>query len=309
MKVLYIGAGGTGINWGLPFLTEYSDRTEKDTPNINFLFVDGSDANLRGKETFNADIWLVPDTDGGGKRRDLVAPLYLPFIKSRLKDIPDADVYILGYSWSGGSGSVFGPEIGRYLLSKGKSVINLSTVTSSSHQDTINATNVSNGLAFYAAEVKRPFVSFLQNGDTTPETEVNERVAVAMRAILYATSDSLSALDTADLRSFLDYSHTGIETGIAELTIASNVEEMRDGESTYITTLSVVPDTTHEKPKVNELLDVRAEGGSQCLYFGTRINTMSRLVSHLDARLKMFEEVRESHKVTNPFDSSKGMAY
>lgn len=311
MKILIVACGGFGVNMARETKELLNGNMEIGGSEIDALIIDGSDSNLRDNNDLSEfSQWLAPGKDGGGKIRKSNAKDYIEFLNSKIHEMPDADLYLVVSSTAGGSGSVFCPEVIKYLLKNNKRCIALNTVTTATTVDAQNSDNVVRGLAKYARATGKPIVSFLQNGDDTPEVEVNARIKAAIEALAYMASDKLGALDTSDVSSFLDYTPFGVQPTLTELVITSNVEEMRQDTGKWLTTLSVIPDTTIEQPKVNELLDVRAVGGDTTLYFGTRIDRMPTIASRLKETRAEKEAIANSHAAVVAFeDDDETMEY
>lgn len=303
MKIAILGCGGTGINWASKLLHLTDMNTAIEGTPVDILLLDGSDSNLRDKpELVDVPQWLVPKAKGAGKDRALVAQPYKEYLQSRIHEIPEADVYIVMFSTGGGSGSVLGPEAMLWLLQNDKNVIGINTITTTSGRDAINSDNTIRGLAKYARKVGRPIVSVLQKGDGVPESDINERTKVIVEALVYALNDRLGALDETDLRAFLDYSKDLAPT-LTELVVATDVADFRKDTGKFITTLSIIPDTTYDEPLVDEILNVRAVGGDTTLYFGTRIDRIGDLASYVADERTRRETITKSHKAHNPFES------
>lgn len=311
MKVLVIGCGGTGTNWTKSLVPTLSGaNVESVNPDVEMLIIDGSKSNVRDAVEFkDVPMWLCPNTDGAGKDRAKCVREYKEFLASKMHEMPEADLYIVAYSTSGGSGSVFGPEVTLALLAQGKSVIGVSTLTASSKSDARNSYNVIRGLASYARKSGKPVVSFMQNGDKLSTTDVDAAAKAAIEALTYAASDNLGALDTADVGAFLDYTRHGVEPTLTEMTVTPKVEVIREDHGKYLTTLSVIPDRSAELPNVDELTDLTAIGGECTLYFGTRIDRMTELLAYVTKQHEHFEKLAKSHAAVSVFDTEDDMEY
>ncbi len=308
MKVLVIGCGGTGINWS----AQVESLVKNGQNDVSILLVDGSESNLRDLDDDvldTAEKWICPKTDGAGKDRAAKVKEYKEYLASKIHEIPEADLYIMCYSTSGGTGSVFGPEFTLALLQADKAVVGITTTSTASRADARNTYNVIRGLSAYARKSGKPVVNFIQNGDATPTVEVDKRVKSAIEALIYATSDSLGALDRSDLKAFFDYTRHGIDATLTELFLTPELEEIRKDHGKYLTTLSVIPNLETEEPNVDELTNLRAVGGSLALYFGTRIDRMSDILTHAKERTDHFEKLASSHSAITPFGDDDDMEF
>lgn len=169
-----IGCGGAGLNLVQNFNKAYEDEFD----NYKSLLIDTSKSNLINAASDNTDLYLIDKGSvGSGKYR---AKNYST-IKSSIKELVSnikynvADINIVLFSLSGGSGSIIGPLLIKHLLDLNKRVICVTISSESSKIDLINGLNTFKSLYNISKQYYLP-ISLADNtkGREVVDKSINE---------------------------------------------------------------------------------------------------------------------------------------
>lgn len=199
--VRIVGAGGAGINILKQFINAYP------TYNAQVLYdvADTSESNLKGLHN-NVKPFII-DKNGSGKVRAANADTIQDEIERRwFEDNEDADIHVLVFSMSGGTGSVLGPLLAKALTMRGKPVILAGILDACSKLDTTNSANTLKTLNYLAEENDLYFPLMLfSNMGTSNRRDVDASIMVKIRTILEALIDpSITELDLTDKLNFIN---------------------------------------------------------------------------------------------------------
>lgn len=221
-KLALYGAGGCGINIVKKF---YGSQPQSGLAELSFCFADSSRSNLT-PDLDPKDCFLLPDVDGSGKIRKENYEAMRQVIQQVPIQYTPGDLNVVVFSASGGTGSVMGPLIVRELLSQGIPTIAIvvgsfeSMITANNTMDTIKS------LDSISRKLDVPLtISFENNGDNTLRRDVDESIAITISLLARLACRNHMAMDTADLRNWLQYNrHTDVPAQLSLLEIVTSVE-------------------------------------------------------------------------------------
>jgi len=296
-RILFIGAGGCGTNWASAFIKNVSKDATNNGDEYGALIVDGSDSNIRGVDDLkDVEKWICPDTDGAGSWRAQCAVKYIEYVKQKFSEMPEADIYIIGYSSFGGSGSVFGPELHRMLLESGKKVFGITNVSGATMNASSNSLNVINGLTAYAKAANKPAITTIINNDEKSVNETDIIVSATIDAIAHVTGTNLQGLDTADIGAFLDFTRHSIAPSLVELRIYANLEAINSESGKILTTLSAIETIDSPRPQIDQLDGFFAYGTNVETHLATMVGDIANIQKMLIGKVEHFEAKLSSHQ-------------
>lgn len=199
------GCGGGGIN----IAKEYSGEMETtDISKFSACFLDTSDSNLADHLLDNTFLFSDPsgETDGSGKVKAQNAELIEKSIPEVLRKFPAKDMNIIVYTASGGTGNVAGYLLHRKLLEAGHSVVSVVIGTFEAERTAKNTMGTIASLSDLAEDVDKPVIfHYSSNARGVPRSTVDKEAHLIITALAMLSSRRNHGLDTADIKSFLDY--------------------------------------------------------------------------------------------------------
>lgn len=202
--VTIYGCGGMGVNLN-------SELAQANDEAIGFAqrahcFIDTSKSNLLNKKVPEDRLFLLENIDGSGKVR---AQNYEDIAKNALailqKFKPTA-LNIVIHSAAGGSGSVIGPVLVSELKARGEQVIVILTGSTASRIEIENTIKTLKSYEAIAHKRNSPVVThYLENTPETNRTQVNKQAKQAVSLLCGLFSGVNEELDSADLKSWLDF--------------------------------------------------------------------------------------------------------
>lgn len=314
MKTLIVGCGGFGVNRAAAVAMSGAVENVEVLPNVDFLMIDGSDSNFAGMEALQEKLWKVDGTDGAGKIRGNCAEVYVDFIRKNVAKVPEADMYVVVYSLSGGSGSVLGPELVHQLMAKGKNCVNVVLSTDDSKVDVKNTFNTLTGLANYAEELGRPIHFMLEESSSGTRSEVDAAIHDHIVSIAGVCGRPHHGLDSNDVSSWLDYHKFDVPAGLTMIERFDDAEILRELDGSVITILSLLNDSDNVVPQVGAVFntDGICEGHDD-VHFITTTKNMDNLCRKISDKHQHYQSVSEglnTKKVFGTADGAKtGMVY
>lgn len=221
-NVRIYGCGGGGVNIGKNYL---EPGHSGDLANINVAFVDTSDSNLEDRlldRTF-----LFPDLDGSGAIRSSNANEIAKHVPDILRKFTPGDVNIVIFTLAGGTGSVAGPLILKELLEQGHMAVGIVIGAKQSMRNAENTIASIKTLDHIAQVTGKPVVLHMGfNGDrTVSDKKVDDEAHLMISALSVLCSRRNHGLDTADLRSFFDFTKsTDAKSQIARLQLTDDAD-------------------------------------------------------------------------------------
>ena len=299
MKVVVIGCGGLGINVAASLAKQFEGA---DKENIEFLLIDGSDSNMIGKEGMDDIFWKVPNIDGAGKVRKQGATQYMEFVKSNASKIPQANMYILVYSLSGGSGSVLGPTLNLELMKKGALTANVVLATDNSSKDVENTFNTLSGLANNVRQLGRPIHFCVEESSTAKPSEIDAMLSESVIELMRICGERHMGLDSNDVRSFLDYQTHGIAPALTMIERFDDASAMKELEGAAITTLSLLTDNDNARPDVGAVFNTDGICSSSVdTHFVTTTKNMDSLSRKIKERHDYYKGTAQGLNLSDSF--------
>ena len=302
MKTLIIGLGGFGIN---TVTNAHANGCIKLSDNVDVLLIDGADSNTPEDPDLAQRLKLVANVNGAGKKRSRCAKRYVEFINENISSVPEADVYILVYSLTGGSGSVLGPEMNRLLLKDNRNCINAVLLTTDSKEDLTNAYNTLHGLGKQSSKLNRPVHLMLEDGTGTPRSSIDTMMLANIESILEISSKRHAGLDPSDLRSWLDYQEHGIAPSLTMIEVFTDPEVMIELKGSVITVLSLLSDPDNVVPAVGAVFNT--DGPTELdkdVHYVTTTKNMENLSEHVQAKLAEYTKAASGLNVKSVFGGS-----
>lgn len=102
MRVRIYGVGGCGTNRVCDFLAQREQMPYRDQVEVLPAVLDTSEANLKGRQVPQENVYLVPDLDGSGKVRSENHQEISRWIKRMINEITPQEFNIIVFSASGG---------------------------------------------------------------------------------------------------------------------------------------------------------------------------------------------------------------
>ncbi|AFI55385.1 hypothetical protein TSMG0102 [Halocynthia phage JM-2012] len=312
MKVLIMGLGGFGINLTAQAVQAIAESEE--LPNTDYLLIDGSDSNMANRDALRDNFWKVANTDGAGKKRAKGAAQYLDFVTENLAQVPDADMYVLVYSLSGGSGSVMGPEFNRQLMLAGKNCVNVVLSTDDSKEDVKNTFNTLTGLANNVKQLERPIHFVLEESSMGTRSEVDSVMLDHVISMASICGTPHHGLDSNDVKSWLDYQLHDVKPGLTLIERFDDAEALGKLSGSVITILSLLTDPDNMVPRVGAVFNTDGISEAEMdTHFITTTKHMDNLSRKITAQHEEYQKVAGGLNVKESFGSAdcgdNGMVY
>lgn len=220
-KMRIIGCGGAGVVVAGEF--ENARNAKEDlTTLIDISYVDTSRANVPVDVELDR-VFLIPGLDGAGGNRALYADPIRQAMPNIVSFIKPADIYVVIFSASGGSGSTIGPMLAAQLLKRGMNVVCIAigdTTTIEATKNTIGTLRSIDGVA-RANNVTLP-ISYAFNSVEKTIAEVNREIRNTIVILATLFSGNHEYIDSRDLYSWLHFHETTeYDPGIAMLEIVT----------------------------------------------------------------------------------------
>lgn len=218
--VRFIACGGTGID----LLRDYRDTARLEKNDIYGIehdtYIDTSDSNLHGISAEN--VYRLKNIDGGGKDREKVKAAVIPVLPEILLKHPAADLNIVMFSPSGGTGSSIGPLVLGHLMKAGATVVAVMIADHTSSKSVANTINAMSDLESISRQLDKAIVIHYTKNDPTKSLLDNDTLAkFAMGAMSILGSGKNAKLDSSDVTNFINYpSVTHHKAGLAQLHIS-----------------------------------------------------------------------------------------
>lgn len=312
LSVAVLFAGGFAVNQAISLeKAGYFDSSD----NLDYMLFDGSDSNASKAMLDAGKALLVPGTTGQGKKRAKNVKQYLDFVAENVSRVPDADLYLIVYSLSGGSGSVLGPEMNRRLMSKGKNTINIVLSTDDSREDVKNTFNTLTGLANNVKQLNRPIHFMLEESSSGKRSDLDAMIQEHIVNASNICAHQHLGLDANDVNSWLDYQQHDIEPQLTMIERFDDTESLEQLNGSVITILSLLTDQDNTVPKVGAVFntDGISTVNDKDVHFVTTTKNIDALRRKIEEEHKRYQSVAEGLNVKDSFGSSdmesNGMVY
>lgn len=215
MKTRLYCAGGGATNIGQQLDTQMSR-----------CYIDTSQSN-RTRDLPADDCFFIPDLDGAGQDRRQnyrdIAPAIAPIIER----FTPGDFNIVLFTAGGGSGSVIGPLIMRYLLEHGHTAVAVAVGADDTKKAVENTLGTIKTLETQSATLGQPVVvSYHENAVGQAYHNVDDDVLFALHALERLSDQDNHGLDTADVHNWTQFQRvTGFHPQLASLLICDQRKE------------------------------------------------------------------------------------
>lgn len=227
-SVRFYSCGGTGIN----LLRRYRENQPLERRDIyaaeQYSYIDTSTANLRNVSLEN--VFILEGVDGSGSERRRNAEAIQKAVPSILIAHPPADMNIVIFSASGGTGSVAGPLLLEAILAEGKAAICLVIGTHESSRHTDNVISTLQGMELAVKRLNRPIVMHYTENDPSKTFGENDiRPQFVMGALSVLCSGRNGHIDSADVMNLFDFHRvTHRVPSLAILDIFAREEDLQE---------------------------------------------------------------------------------
>lgn len=193
--------GGFGLNI-LAAFKEGGAKTDV-AKNANVYGIDFSSNNLPKPGLFD----VVCGEGGSGKYRATNADGHKEFVNSFMAKYKPSKYNVVAFGSSGGSGSLLGPEIVNWLLSRGYNVVCLILDDNTSNIEEENSMKTYMTLDNYRKRNDKPVVYHnILNAPDRTRREVNNDFINVMNLLSLMLDDTHGELDHEDISNFLNFS-------------------------------------------------------------------------------------------------------
>ena len=221
-KVRVYGCGGGGVNIGKEYI---ENGHSADLANIEVAFIDTSDSNLEDRLVDRT--WLFDQLDGSGAIRNSNDKTIAKHIPDILRKFEPGDVNIVIFTLAGGTGSVAGPLILKQLLEDGHMAMAVVIGAKQSLRNAENTIASVKTLDAIARGTGKPVIMHLgfNASKSVSDADVDREAHGMISALSVLCSRRNHGLDTADLRSFFDFTKsTGAPAQLARIHVTDNVD-------------------------------------------------------------------------------------
>lgn len=281
---------------------------------LKMTFVDTSNSNLINQATINeSDIYLITGLDGAGQDRGKnieAVNAHVPPIVEFITRQGDADLNIILCSFSGGSGSIIGPLLGKRLLAEGQSVVVIGIGDMSTWQYAKNTHGTIMTLDKMARDGGFPFITqFFYNEGSATHKAVDGMVENMVHALRVLYSNNNEGLDSTDLKNWLR--HPSIENKLMCLSVVMDNETLNPdyGNAISVATLG----SSGQKTDFNGLLNYQTTGiytqdvgkfSENVYHFVVSDGYFDKIAETYKKRLEEHERVKQNSLVKNPLSGN-----
>ncbi len=290
-KILLIGCGGGGINIAREYI---QPGHSADIADIEVGLVDTSDSNLT--DGLGDRTWLFDGLDGSGKIRSANDKVIAKAVPDILRKFKPADLTIVVFTASGGTGSVSGPLILKHLLEQGHQAVGIVTGSYESIKTAENTIGTIKTLDAIARNTDKPVViQFGMNRPDVPRTTVDREAHLMISALAVLCSRRNHGLDTADIKSFLQFNQsTDVAACLSRIHLFDDIGEFEKNLTDPISAAYLKRDQDDLQPAV--FVPYSCDGfmptfaqASKSLFFGIENHSFGALAQELEGLKKEME--------------------
>jgi hypothetical protein len=215
--------GGGGINIGKEYLS-FHEGHSADIANFELACIDTSDSNL--DDRLIEKTWLFNDLDGSGKIRNSNDKTIAKAVPDILRKFKPADLNIVIFTASGGTGSVAGPLILKQLLEDGHVAVGVVTGSYESIKTAENTIGTMKTLDAISRAVNKPVViQFGMNRPDVPRSAIDKEAHLMIASLAMLCSRRNHGLDTADIKSFIFFNQsTDVPAQLARIHVYDTIK-------------------------------------------------------------------------------------
>lgn len=281
------GCGGAGTNIVRHFLNTPENEV---VATISTAFLDTSRANMVDVIP-DEKCFFIPDTDGAGKVRREHVDEIKRCIPPALERLQPADINIVVFSASGGSGSVIGPLLLAELLARGEDAIAIVIGTYESEISAVNTVNTLKTLDNLARTKNVPISMFyialdpLNGGYTKSQADAQAHRFVGLFGV--AASRQNPGVDGSDLTNFIHYTKvTTVPPQLVNIEYCSTEAELKSVEYPF-SILSLCTERDYAVPVLcgyicDGEMPAKIEGVPDPLQFVLTASELPKIYKHAD---------------------------
>ncbi len=297
--------GGGGINLGRDYLTPGHSA---DIANFQVAFIDTSDSNLT--DGLENNTWLFKDLDGSGKIRNSNDKTIAKAVPDILRKFQPADMNIVIFTASGGTGSVAGPLILKQLLEDGHQAVGIVTGSHESIKTAENTIGTIKSLDAISRMTDKPVViHFGMNRPNVPRSSVDREAHLMINSLAVLCSRRNHGLDTADIVSFLQFNKSSdVPACLARIHLFDDIDAFEKHLTDPISAAYLKRDQDDPQPSV--FVPYSCDGfmpsfaqTSKSLFFGIENHSFGALAQELEGLKKEMEMQRKTRSQAVSFFS------
>lgn len=287
-SIRYFACGGTGIN----ILRSHREdlilaADGKKNAQEHFSYIDTSFANLHNVSV--SDTFTLKGLDGSGSNRPKNAEAIMGVVPQILLAHEPADMNVVLFSASGGSGSVAGPLILEELLRQGKTAVAIVIGSHETLKRTTNVIGTLTGLEQAVDRLGRPIVMYYTENDLTKSVVDNNLLPkFVLSSLGMLGSGRNHALDSADIQNAFDYHLVSHNTpGLAMLDVFTKVEDIKKASARPIAYIALLAGEDQVAPQIEADYDktgyLPSDAGSKNnFYYTVSVDHLSTLFDRLN---------------------------
>jgi len=292
--------GGGGINIGKEYLS-FHEGHSADIANFEVAFIDTSDSNLDDRLVENT--WLFKDLDGSGKIRNSNDKIIAKAVPDILRKFKPADLNIVIFTASGGTGSVAGPLLVKQLLEDGHTTVGIVTGSYESIKTAENTIGTMKTLDAISRAVDKPVViQFGMNRPTVPRSAIDKEAHLMIASLAMLCSRRNHGLDTADIKSFFQFNRsTDVAAQLARIHVFDTIKGFESDMKDPISVAYLKRDQDDLQPTVfapyscDGFMPAVAQANTS-LFFGIENHSFGEIRSELESLKKEMEMQRKTRQ-------------
>lgn len=292
--------GGGGINIGKEYLS-FHEGHSADIANFELACIDTSDSNL--DDRLIEKTWLFNDLDGSGKIRNSNDKTIAKAVPDILRKFKPADLNIVIFTASGGTGSVAGPLILKQLLEDGHVAVGVVTGSYESIKTAENTIGTMKTLDAISRAVNKPVViQFGMNRPDVPRSAVDKEAHLMIASLAMLCSRRNHGLDTADIKSFIFFNQsTDVPAQLARIHVYDTIKGFEAKLKDPISVAYLKRDQDDPQPNVfapyscDGFMPSVAQAGTS-LFFGIENHSFGDIRTELEGLKKEMEMQRKTRQ-------------
>jgi hypothetical protein len=290
--------GGGGINLGKEYLS-FHEGHSADIANFQLACIDTSDSNLDDRLLENT--WLFTDLDGSGKIRNSNDKTIAKAVPDILRKFKPADLNIVIFTASGGTGSVAGPLIMKQLLEDGHVTVGVVTGSYESIKTAENTIGTMKTLDAISRAVDKPVViQFGMNRPDVPRSAIDKEAHLMIASLAMLCSRRNHGLDTADIKSFVFFNKsTDVPAQLSRIHVYDTIKGFESNMKDPISAAYLKRDQDDLQPSIfvpyscDGFMPAVAQSNTS-LFFGIENTSFSEIRTELESLKKEMEMQRKT---------------
>ena len=242
------GCGGGGIN----IVKRYAGPLKSTTgvADIKTTYIDTSRSNL-DDDPDHQNIFVLPELDGSGKVRRENHEAIAQQVPRILKDFSPADLNLVIFTASGGTGSVAGPLIISELIERNQNVVAIVIGSDESVITGMNTFNTLKSLDHISRTKGTPVVMhYTQNDRSLKRSDVDKQVMFVISSLAVLASRQNKGLDTKDVANWVNFTRTtSVPSQLALLKVYGDAKEVDQLAGESFTLAALLKSEDEEQPR------------------------------------------------------------